>query len=68
MYLEDVPNPAPGSCLLFVLQLRSPVRMDQLLELGLGCQDVGCVSLLFILAVYFPANTCLAAALLSQGG
>lgn len=42
--------------------LRKEVKMDHLSglrRLGLGWQDVECVYFLFILEVYFPANTCL---------
>jgi hypothetical protein len=41
--------------------LSKEVRMDHLSGLGrlqLGWQEVECVYFLFILEVYFPANTC----------
>lgn len=50
--------------------LRKEVRMDHLSglrRLGLGWQDVECVYFLFILEVYFPANTRLTATHILQG-
>lgn len=53
-----------GYVSLWGSQNGSPVRLGRL---GLGWQDVECVCFLFILQVYFPANTCLTAMHLSQG-
>lgn len=58
------------TCSLLGVCLCKEVRMDPLSGLrspGLGWQDVEYVYFLFILEVYFPANTCVTAMPLLQG-